>query len=80
MPVLKSEISTRGATYQANRKAMLEAIDIVAEASRLAIDGGGEKARERHVSRGKLLPRDRVAQLLDPGSPFLEVGLTAMRR
>ncbi|MBA8817878.1 methylcrotonoyl-CoA carboxylase [Ochrobactrum sp. P6BS-III] len=77
MPVLKSEISTRGATYQANRKALLEAIDIVAEASRLAIDGGGEKARERHVSRGKLLPRDRVAQLLDPGSPFLEVGLTA---
>jgi 3-methylcrotonyl-CoA carboxylase beta subunit len=77
MPVLKSEISTRGATYQANRKAMLEAIDIVAAASRLAIDGGGEKARERHVSRGKLLPRDRVAQLLDPGSPFLEVGLTA---
>ncbi|MFW7358378.1 MAG: carboxyl transferase domain-containing protein [Brucella sp.] len=77
MPVLKTEISTRGATYQANRKAMLEAIDIVAEASRLAIDGGGEKARERHVSRGKLLPRDRVAQLLDPGSPFLEVGLTA---
>lgn len=77
MPVLKSEISTRGATYQANRKAMLEAIDIVAEASRLAIDGGGEKARERHVSRGKLLPRDRVAQLLDPGSPFLEVGLTS---
>jgi len=77
MPVLKSEISTRGTTYQANRKAMLEAIDIVAEASRLAIDGGGEKARERHISRGKLLPRDRVAQLLDPGSPFLEVGLTA---
>ncbi|KAB2700930.1 methylcrotonoyl-CoA carboxylase [Ochrobactrum sp. Kaboul] len=77
MPVLKSEISTRGATYQANRKAMLEAIDIVAGASRLAIDGGGEKARERHVARGKLLPRDRVAQLLDPGSPFLEVGLTA---
>ena len=77
MPVLRSEISTRGATYQANRTAMLEAIDIVAEASRLAIDGGGEKARERHVSRGKLLPRDRVAQLLDPGSPFLEVGLTA---
>ncbi|MEJ5901118.1 carboxyl transferase domain-containing protein [Ochrobactrum teleogrylli] len=77
MPVLKSEISTRSTSYQANRKAMLEAIDIVAEASRLAIDGGGEKARERHVARGKLLPRDRVAQLLDPGSPFLEVGLTA---
>ncbi|MCR5940132.1 carboxyl transferase domain-containing protein [Brucella anthropi] len=77
MAVLKSEISTRSASFVANRKAMLAAIDVVGEASRIAIDGGGEKARERHVSRGKLLPRERVAQLLDPGSPFLEVGLTA---
>ena len=36
--------------------------------------GGNEKSRERHVSRGKLLPRDRVERLLDPGSPFLEIG------
>ncbi|MBO1038402.1 carboxyl transferase domain-containing protein [Brucella pituitosa] len=77
MAVLKSEISTRSASFEANRKAMLAAIDVVGEASRIAIDGGGEKARERHVARGKLLPRERVAQLLDPGSPFLEVGLTA---
>lgn len=77
MPVLKSEISTRSASFEANRKAMLAAIDMVAEASRIAIDGGGEKARDRHVSRGKLLPHERVAQLLDPGSPFLELGLTA---
>ncbi|KAB2672879.1 methylcrotonoyl-CoA carboxylase [Ochrobactrum sp. LMG 5442] len=77
MAVLKSEISTRSASFEANRKAMLAAIEVVAEASRIAINGGGEKARERHVSRGKLLPRERVAQLLDPGSPFLEVGLTA---
>ncbi len=77
MAVLKSEISTRSASFEANRKAMLAAIDVAAEASRIAIDGGGEKARERHVARGKLLPRERVAQLLDPGSPFLEVGLTA---
>lgn len=34
--------------------------------------GGSDKARERHLSRGKLLPRDRINQLLDPGSPFLE--------
>jgi 3-methylcrotonyl-CoA carboxylase beta subunit len=39
--------------------------------------GGGEAARERHVSRGKILPRERVARLLDPGSPFLEVGAFA---
>ncbi|MEO6433471.1 MAG: carboxyl transferase domain-containing protein, partial [Sphingomicrobium sp.] len=36
--------------------------------------GGSEKSRERHVSRGKLLPRERVERLLDPGSPFLEIG------
>jgi hypothetical protein len=39
--------------------------------------GGGEKSRERHVSRGKLLPRDRVHGLLDPGFPFLELGALA---
>jgi len=39
--------------------------------------GGAERSRERHVSRGKLLPRDRVERLLDPGSPFLEVGQLA---
>ena len=39
--------------------------------------GGPEKHRDRHVSRGKLLPRDRVERLLDPGSPFLEVGQLA---
>ncbi|EGD54666.1 methylcrotonoyl-CoA carboxylase [Gordonia neofelifaecis NRRL B-59395] len=38
-----------------------------------AAQGGGEKARERHLSRGKLLPRDRIDALIDPGSPFLEV-------
>src|SRR5512134_2213177 len=45
----------------------------VAKAAR----GGNEKSRERHVSRGKLLPRDRVDRLLDPGSPFLEIGQLA---
>jgi 3-methylcrotonyl-CoA carboxylase beta subunit len=42
-----------------------------------AAQGGPEKHRERHVSRGKLLPRDRVTRLLDPGAPFLEVGQLA---
>lgn len=49
----------------------------VAAAAKHAAIGGGEKSRARHVSRGKMLPRDRVAGLLDPGSPFLEVGATA---
>jgi 3-methylcrotonyl-CoA carboxylase beta subunit len=53
------------------------ALDDVAAAAALAAAGGGDKSRARHLSRGKMLPRDRVAGLLDPGSPFLEIGATA---
>jgi 3-methylcrotonyl-CoA carboxylase beta subunit len=49
----------------------------VRDAAEAAALGGGQVARDRHVSRGKMLPRDRVAGLLDPGSPFLEIGATA---
>ncbi len=61
-------------TYAAHNKALAAALrEKVAEAAL----GGPEKHRERHVSRGKLLPRDRVGRLLDPGSPFLEIGQLA---
>ncbi|MET4101971.1 3-methylcrotonyl-CoA carboxylase beta subunit [Roseovarius sp. MBR-78] len=63
--------------FRANRAAHLEALREVEEAASVAAQGGGETARARHISRGKMLPRDRVAGLLDPGSPFLEVGATA---
>jgi 3-methylcrotonyl-CoA carboxylase beta subunit len=56
-----------------NRKLAEKLRSDVAEAAK----GGPEKHRERHVSRGKLLPRDRVERLLDPGSPFLEIGQLA---
>ncbi|MFT7145265.1 MAG: 3-methylcrotonyl-CoA carboxylase beta subunit, partial [Yoonia sp.] len=49
----------------------------VVQAAQDAALGGGERSRARHISRGKMLPRARVAGLLDPGSPFLEVGATA---
>ncbi|MGI1661156.1 carboxyl transferase domain-containing protein [Palleronia sp. KMU-117] len=65
------------AAAAANRAAHLEALGRVTEAAALAAAGGGEAALARHVARGKMLPRDRVANLLDPGSPFLEVGATA---
>ena len=42
-----------------------------------AILGGGQKANDRHKSRGKMLPRDRITALLDPGSPFLELSQLA---
>ncbi len=60
-------------TRDAHEAALAE----IAEAAATAAAGGGEKSRARHLSRGKMLPRDRVAGLLDPGSAFLEVGATA---
>jgi 3-methylcrotonyl-CoA carboxylase beta subunit len=63
--------------FKANRAAHLAMLDTVAQAAALAAAGGGEKARARHIARGKLAPRDRVAGLLDAGSPFLEIGATA---
>ncbi|MDJ0821812.1 MAG: carboxyl transferase domain-containing protein [Paracoccaceae bacterium] len=74
---LLSQALTSGADFQRNRDAHLEALRVVEEAAALAAAGGGDKARDRHLSRGKMLPRDRMAGLLDPGSPFLEVGATA---
>ncbi len=64
-------------TFRANRTAHLALLDTVAQAAALAAAGGGPKAQERHTSRGKMAPRDRVANLLDPGSPFLEIGAVA---
>ena len=64
-------------SFRANRAAHLAALGVVAEAAALAAAGGGKAARERHLSRGKMAPRDRVANLLDPASPFLEIGATA---
>ena len=62
---------------KANRAAHLAAMTAVQEAAAQAEEGGGERARARHLSRGKILPRERVSRLLDPGSPFLEVGMFA---
>tara|TARA_R110002096_G_scaffold15036_19_gene53023 strand:- start:27 stop:1631 length:1605 start_codon:yes stop_codon:yes gene_type:complete len=62
---------------RANREAHLAMLATVSEAAALAAAGGGEKSLTRHISRGKMPPRERVANLLDPGSPFLEIGATA---
>jgi 3-methylcrotonyl-CoA carboxylase beta subunit len=62
---------------EANRAAWRGLLDELNERRRVAAEGGAPKARERHVARGKLLTRERVARLIDPGSPFLEVGALA---
>ena len=74
---LKSQLLSNSQEAKANRAAHLEALQIVREAAQSAALGGGQKSRDRHLGRGKMLPRDRVAGLLDPGSPFLEIGATA---
>ena len=74
---IKTKLVAGSDAARANRAAHLEALRVVQEAAEAAAQGGGAKSRERHLSRGKMLPRDRVANLLDPGSPFLEVGATA---
>ncbi|MBL3565585.1 methylcrotonoyl-CoA carboxylase [Rhodovulum sulfidophilum] len=74
---LRSAVLPTSDSFRANRAAHLEALREVSEAAALAAAGGGEAARARHVARGKMLPRERVANLLDPGSPFLEIGATA---
>ncbi|WP_299404054.1 carboxyl transferase domain-containing protein [uncultured Roseobacter sp.] len=74
---LTSQALPSSESFQSNRAAHLDALAEIAEVAQSAALGGGERSRARHVSRGKMLPRDRVANLLDPGSPFLEVGATA---
>ena len=76
MKLLSSALPTSDA-FRANRAAHLAHLETAREAAALAAAGGGEKALARHTSRGKMAPRERVANLLDPGSPFLEVGATA---
>jgi 3-methylcrotonyl-CoA carboxylase beta subunit len=77
MGQLKSSALTGSDQYKANVAAHQTALAEVAAAAELAAFGGGQKSRDRHLSRGKMLPRDRVANLLDPGAPFLEIGATA---
>ena len=74
---LKSQFIAGSEQAKANRSAHLDALNLVREAAEAAAQGGGQKSRDRHLSRGKMLPRDRVAGLLDPGAPFLEIGATA---
>ena len=74
---LKSSILPSSEAFKCNLAAHEVAMSQITEAAQAAALGGGEHSRERHLSRGKMLPRERVANLLDAGSPFLEVGATA---
>ena len=77
MTVLQSKIKPDSPEFQLNKKKLAIDLKLVLKAVDKALDGGGDKLHDRHQKRGKMLPRDRVSKLLDPGSFFLEVGLTA---
>jgi 3-methylcrotonyl-CoA carboxylase beta subunit len=70
---LKSKAGALSAEQQANAEAWQALLGELAERRALAAEGGSARTRERHVARGKLLARERVARLIDPGSPFLEI-------
>ncbi|MCV6591428.1 MAG: methylcrotonoyl-CoA carboxylase [Silicimonas sp.] len=74
---LQSAIAPGSEDFAANRAAMEAQLAEATVAAEAALAGGSARSRERHLARGKMLPRDRVEGLLDPGSPFLEVGLFA---
>ena len=76
-PVLRSKADTKSETYQANREGNLAALAEVSEAQTKANGGGGEKYVARHLSRGRILPRQRIEMLLDRDSFFLEIGALA---
>ena len=77
MAHLKSAIDRRSPEFEANASAMRAHLAVLAAKLEAAAQGGGAASRQRHEARGKLFVRDRIDLLLDPGSPFLEIGALA---
>jgi 3-methylcrotonyl-CoA carboxylase beta subunit len=77
VPVIRSQLDVRSEEYRANHERLKALVaDLRDQVARVSL-GGDEEARAKHLARGKLLPRERVRMLLDPGSPFLEIGQLA---
>ncbi|HOW62915.1 MAG TPA: carboxyl transferase domain-containing protein [Candidatus Contendobacter sp.] len=77
MTLLKSKINPRSEEFRANAEAMRAQVADLREKAAQVMLGGGAAARAKHTDRGKLLPRDRIDHLLDPGAPFLEIAQLA---
>jgi 3-methylcrotonyl-CoA carboxylase beta subunit len=77
LSIIPNNVDTTSDVYKSNHAAMGELVtDLDALHARIAL-GGPEKARLRHISKGKMLPRDRIGALLDPASPFIELSTQA---
>ena len=77
MPAIKSQLDTKSEIFQSNAKNLKALTEDLRLAVKKASEGGSEKARDKHMSRGKLLVRDRINKLIDPGSEFLEFSAMA---
>ncbi|WP_431824275.1 carboxyl transferase domain-containing protein [Burkholderia sp. F1] len=77
MPIIESKLNPRSEEFRANAAALEAVVAALRAKIEQLAQGGGPAARDKHLSRGKLLPRDRIAQLLDPGTPFLELSQLA---
>ena len=77
MPHIESKLNPRSDDFKANVAAMQAIVDDLRDKVEKIAAGGGEAAAAKHLARGKLLPRDRVQMLLDPGTPFLELSQMA---
>ncbi|GAB3377328.1 carboxyl transferase domain-containing protein [Azotobacter armeniacus] len=77
MAILQTQLDTRSPEFAVSSAAMREQVDHLRTLLGRIREGGGAKAQARHTARGKLLPRERIDRLLDPGSPFLEIGQLA---
>ena len=77
MPVLTTQLNPRSAEFLANTEAMQRVVSDLRQTIDTIALGGPEAARQKHIARGKLLPRERVNTLIDPGSPFLELSQLA---
>jgi len=74
MGVLSTKIDTRSEGFAANAAAMRKLVDELKAGAAKVAEGGGARYADRHKARGKLLPRERIERLVDPGAPFLELG------
>lgn len=72
MPLLQTHLNPRDEEFKKNTLAMQALVTELKSKIAIIEQGGGTAARNKHIARGKLLPRERIAQLLDPGSPWLE--------
>src|ERR1051326_1825765 len=77
MVVLESKVDPNDATFKANRDRMQTLVAELRAHEAKARAGGGPKYLDRHREQGKMPVRDRIARLLDPGSPFLELSVLA---